>query len=146
MKRYTLSALVMLMVLSACQTTASFILPPNTELMINGERITFNEQDEEGRHMLVRRPFFWTSIAGIQYSIIQDDKIIKKDKLPSGFRISSIFWPPYAYIYWPVGFRFKCYDLSNLQKEFVENCAKQGPTKQIAPEPSTTTNINKGTM
>ena len=76
-----------------------------------------------GRQKFERTPFFWTSIAGIEYSLVQNDKIVKTEKLPSEFRIVSIFWPFYAFIYWPAGFRFDCYDLSDVNRQFVEKCA-----------------------
>jgi hypothetical protein len=123
MKSYALSAIVFLVVLSGCHTSASFVLPPNTDLMINGEHITFDSRDSDGRQKFERTPFFWTSIAGIEYSLIQNDEIVKTGKLPSEFRIVSIFWPPYAFIYWPVGFLFDCYDLSNMNRQFAEKCA-----------------------
>ncbi|HAK58842.1 MAG TPA: hypothetical protein DCO77_00440 [Nitrospiraceae bacterium] len=122
MKSHALSMIIMLLALSGCHTSASFILPPNTDLMINGERVSFDSKDKDGRVKFERRPLFWTSIAGIEYMLLEDDNIVKKGRLPSGFRISSIFWPPYAYIYWPVGFRFKCYDLSDTKKKFIEKC------------------------
>ncbi|MBI5204432.1 MAG: hypothetical protein HZA11_05895 [Nitrospirae bacterium] len=123
MKKHALSVIVVLLILSGCHTSTSFILPPNTDLMVNGERISIDSKDQDGRVKFERRPFFWTSIIGIEYMLLQDDKMVKKDKLPSSFRISSIFWPPYAYIYWPIGFRFKCYDLSDPKKQFIEKCA-----------------------
>ena len=123
MKSHALSVILMLLVLSGCHTSASFILPPNTDLMINGERVSFDSKDEDNRPKFERTPFFWTSIIGIEFMLLQDDKIVKKGKLPSEFRIASIFWPPYAYIYWPVGFQFECYDLSDPKKEFIEKCA-----------------------
>lgn len=123
MNSHALSVIITLLVLSGCHTSASFILPPNTELMINGERVSFDSKDEEGRAKFQRTPFFWTSIVGIEFMLLQDDKIVKKDKLPSEFRIASIFWPPYAIFYWPVGFQFECYDLSDPKKEFIEKCA-----------------------
>jgi hypothetical protein len=122
MKKHGLLVVITLLVLSGCHTTASFILPPNTDLMINGERVTFQSKDDEGRPQLETRPFFWTSVMGIEYSLVQNDKIIKTDRLPSSFRIVSVFWPPYALIYWPMGFRFDCYDLSDPKKEFIEKC------------------------
>jgi hypothetical protein len=70
------------------------MLPPNTDLVINGERVTFESKDEDGHPKLERLPFFWTSIIGIEYYLLDGDKIIKKDRLPSEFRIASIFWPP----------------------------------------------------
>jgi hypothetical protein len=113
----------MLVVLSGCHTSASFILPPNTDLMINDERVAFQSKDEGGRPIFESTPYFWTSVTGIKYSLLQNDKIVKSDRLPSSFRIVSIFWPPYALLYWPFGFSFDCYDLSDPKKEFVEKCS-----------------------
>jgi hypothetical protein len=122
MKNRLLPLIILLVVFSGCHTSASFMLPPNTSLLINGERVTFESKDEDGRPKFETRPFFWTSIVGIEYAIVQEEKIVKKDRLPSSFRIASIFWPPYAYIYWPVGFNFDCYDLTDTKKEFIEKC------------------------
>lgn len=122
MKIRLLPLLLMLFAFTACQTSAGFMLPPNSSLLINGERVAFNARDENGYPKFETRPFFWTSIIGIEYAIVQEEKIVKKDRLPSSFRIASIFWPPYAYIYWPVGFGFDCYDLTDLKKEFIEKC------------------------
>lgn len=106
--------------ITGCTTTASFKLPPDTALLIKGERVTFQPlPDADGFPVLETRPYFWDAVADINYSLIQNDKIIKEGKLPSLFRIVSIFWPPYAYIYWPFGFRLNCYDLT---KDFVEEC------------------------
>jgi len=117
--------IIVMIIIAGCHTSTSFMLPPNTSLMINDERVSFDSKDEAGRPKLELRPFFWTSIMGVKYTLVQDDKIIKEDKLPSKFRIVSIFWPPYAYIYWPFGFSFDCYDLTNIKKEFVEKCPEQ---------------------
>ncbi|HTF99128.1 MAG TPA: hypothetical protein VK654_00915 [Nitrospirota bacterium] len=138
-----LPAIIMLFVFSGCSTTASFMLPPNTDLLINGERVHFEAKDEDGRPKFETRPFFWTSIIGIEYAIVQDDKIVKKDRLPSSFRIASIFWPPYAYIYWPVGFRLDCYDLSDPKKEFIEKCPKREAMEKKAANASPSANAAK---
>jgi hypothetical protein len=122
MRSKALLVVMILAVLSGCHTTASFILPPNTNLVINGERVVFDSKDEAGRPQFESRPFFWTSVAGIEYMLVQDDKVVKKDRLPASFRVASIFWPPYALIYWPVGFGLDCYDLSDPKKEFTERC------------------------
>ena len=122
MKNHVLSVMVLLLFITGCHTSASFILPPNTELIINNEKVAFESKDEEGRPKYERTPFFWTSIIGIEYMLVQNDKVIKKDRLPSSFRIASIFWPPYGYLYWPVGFNFDCYDLSDINKEFYVKC------------------------
>ncbi len=144
MRKYGLLGVITLLVLSGCHTSASFILPPNTDLMINGERVTFDSKDDEGRPQLETRPFFWTSVIGIEYSLIQNDKVIKTDRLPASFRIASIFWPPYALIYWPMGFRFDCYDLSDPAKKFVEKCPEHG--KKSTSNASQTSGTTQGTF
>lgn len=117
-----LSLIVLLVIVSGCHTSTTFMLPPNTDLVINGERATFDGKDEEGHFKYESRPFFWTSVIGIEYMLVQDGKVVKKDRLPSSFRVASIFWPPYAMLYWPFGFSLDCYDLSDLKKEFIEKC------------------------
>ena len=121
-------ALLSVLMLAGCSTSASFKLPPNTNLLIKGERVTFRPVvDPLGYPVLETSPYFWDAIADINYSLVQNDKVVKEGKLPSQFRIISIFWPPYAYIYWPFGFRLNCYDLT---KDFVEECL---PPSQPAP-------------
>lgn len=132
MKNYVLTIVIMLAVLSGCHTSASFMLPPNTDLMINGQRLSRDVKDENGLITVQRRPFFWTSVSGIQYMLLDGEKVVKKDRLPSSFRIASIFWPPYAYLYWPVGFGLDCYDLSNPNKEFIEACPQSALKKKVA--------------
>jgi hypothetical protein len=127
------AALLSLVVLAGCSTSASFKLPPNTNLMIKGERVAFKpEVDLLGYPVLETTPFFWDAVGDINYTLVQSDKVVKEGKLPSQFRIISIFWPPYAYIYWPFGFRLNCYDLT---KDFVEEClpaSKPAPPKVAA--------------
>ena len=46
--------------------------------------------------------------------MLKDGTSVKKGILSTSFRVSSIFWPPYAFIYWPMGFRGGVvYDLVN---------------------------------
>jgi hypothetical protein len=115
-----LSVLLSVLVVAGCTTSASFRLPPDTTLLIKGERMTFEAKtDPQGYPVLETRPYFWDAVVDINYTLVQNDKVIREGKLPSQFRIISIFWPPYAYIYWPFGFRLNCYDLT---KDFVEEC------------------------
>ncbi len=102
-----------------CSTTASFKLPPDTDLMIRGERVTFEGKDEAGYSKLKLSPFFWDAVIGVNFSLVQNDKVVREGRLPSQFRVISIFWPPYALIYWPMGFSFECYDLT---KELIDKC------------------------
>jgi hypothetical protein len=137
MKTYMMFAIIVLLALSGCHTSTSFLLPPDTALIINDERVPLDIKDEYGRVTLERVPFFWTSIMGIEYMLVQEDKVIKKDRLPSEFRIASIFWPPYAFIYWPIGFGLDCYDLSDPKKEFIEKCsAPKKPVKENTERPA----------
>ena len=73
------------------------------------------------------RPFYWTAIAGIRYRLEKDNKVIQKGKLRARFRPASIFWPPYGIIYWPVGFAYEKYDLTDTELAPV---AKAIETKQ----------------
>lgn len=126
-------ALLSFLVFAGCTTSASFKLPPDTTLLIKGERMTFEPKaDPQGYPVLETRPYFWDAVVDIDYTLVQNDKVIREGKLPSQFRIISIFWPPYAYIYWPFGFRLNCYDLT---KDFVEECLpinKKEPTNVSA--------------
>lgn len=113
-------ALLSSLLLAGCSTSASFKLPPDTSLLIKGERMVFQPQaDPHGNPVLETRPYFWDAVIDIDYSLVRNDKVVKEGKLPAQFRVVSIFWPPYAVIYWPFGFRLNCYDLT---KDFVEEC------------------------
>ena len=55
-----------------------------------------------------------------KYKIEKNGEMIKDGKLCSKFRVASIFWPPFALIYWPLGYHPDItYDLVND----VQNCA-----------------------
>lgn len=82
----------------ACSTSGHFVLPPGSQLEVNG---TVHEVDSQG--VAVMRPFFWTSASGVPYRVLKDGQPIQEGKLRTSFRVVSIFWPPYAIIYWPMG-------------------------------------------
>ena len=134
MNRYLLAIMLTAAVLGGCRTSASFMLPPDTDLVIDNERVPLTVKDEAGRVAYERTPFFWNSVVGIEYVLLQNGKTIKKDRLPSFFRVASIFWPPYALIYWPIGFGYECYDLTDPKKEFIDKC----PMPDNAPKAQTT--------
>lgn len=90
-----------------CTTTTSFKLPPNTQVRLDDRDDKFKNGDAE------MRPFFWNSLDGVNYSLVKEGKTVRKGKLPAEFRIVSIFWPPYAFIYWPMGLKYSCYDLTD---------------------------------
>ncbi|PLX84848.1 MAG: hypothetical protein C0617_06455 [Desulfuromonas sp.] len=94
---------------TGCSTSASFKLPPDTEVRVN-----YKGTDIHGD--VKTRPFFWNATGGVPYELIstapKDNEIVQKGKLPTSFRVVSIFWPPYALIYWPLGFACECYDVT----------------------------------
>ena len=94
-----------------CHTSAQFLTPDKTELYINNRPFVLGPNG--GR--VVTRPFFWHAAGGIPYRIEKGGVMIQSGKLSSSFRIASIFWPPFALIYWPIGFQSShmVYDLNN---------------------------------
>ena len=87
-------------VLTACETTGKFVVPPGTQLEVYERPVTV-----DGSGHVTTKPFFWTATGGIKYKLSKDGKVLKEGKLRAKFRPVSIFWPPFALIYWPMGFR-----------------------------------------
>lgn len=99
--------LLLALTTTGCSTSSWFKLPENSTLVI-GERPT---QYSQG--LVKSRPFAWGAAAGIPYRI--EDKqagTVNAGKLKSRFRVPSLFWPPVAIAYWPMGFGQRCYDLT----------------------------------
>lgn len=102
--------------MTACTTTTAFKLPKDTQVRLDDRDETFaNGNTAE------MRPFFWNSIDGINFNLVKGSKVIKKGKLPAEFRVSSIFWPPYAFLYWPMGLKYSCYDLTADEVKHCNN-------------------------
>lgn len=103
-------------VIAGCTTTGKFVVPENADLYIY-ERPEPVEISPDGT--VTTRPFFWTAMGiapsgGIPYRLEKGGEVIKQGKLRAVFRPVSLFWPPYAVIYWPVGFNPTItYDLVN---------------------------------
>jgi hypothetical protein len=94
-----------------CATSAHFKIPDNSTLYVAGKPAPV-KIDPDG--LAKTRPFFWNTAGGIPYRLEKDGTTLKEGKLKSQFRIASIFWPPYAFIYWPMGFKSgMTYDLIN---------------------------------
>jgi hypothetical protein len=92
--------------LAACTTTAQFQLPPQTSVRFDNRPQLYPAGAVE------TRPYFWNSTSGIRYQLEQDGKVVGEGRVQAKFRPASIFWPPYALIYWPMGFAQSCYDLT----------------------------------
>ncbi|MGH8506290.1 MAG: hypothetical protein ACRETM_10050 [Stenotrophobium sp.] len=92
--------------LCGCSTTATFNLPPDTQIRLGGREAVY------GAGTIETRPYFWTSSAGVPFQLIKAGHVVESGKVKSHFRVVSIFWPPYGLIYWPMGFGQSCYDLN----------------------------------
>ena len=103
-------------VLSGCTTQGRFVIPEGSELYIYKRPVPV-EIPENG--VVKTKPFFWTAAGvppggGVPYRLEKDGKTIKQGRLRAKFRPVSIFWPPFALIYWPMGLNPTItYDLKN---------------------------------
>lgn len=88
------------LVVSGCSTVGYFKVPDNTQLYINNrpEPVVV---DGSGR--VETKPYFWTAAGGVKYRLEKNGDVVKQGKLRAKFRVVSIFWPPAAAIYWPMG-------------------------------------------
>ncbi len=117
------------MLIVGCATSARFKLPDNSSLYLD-HKPTPIKIDSTGLAKV--RPFFWNSAGGIPYRLDKDGATMKEGKLPAQFRVVSIFWPPYAIIYWPMGFRSgMTYDLINDTPGALDT----KPASAVSPSP-----------
>ena len=85
-----------------CTTTGKFSgAKPGDQLYFSTRPQAFTVQDDG---TVVTPPYFWNAIAGIPYRVERNGKTVKEGKAKAHFRVVSIFWPPFALIYWPAGF------------------------------------------
>jgi len=93
-----------------------FIIPKGSELYLYKRNIPA-KLNSNG--VVVTKPFFWTAAGmppngGVPYKLVSNGKTIKEGRLRAKFRVVSIFWPPFALIYWPMGLNpHLTYDLVN---------------------------------
>lgn len=94
-------------IVSGCSAKAYFKLPENT-------RITVYERPQQYSQGLVKtRPFAWSATRGIPYTLSDaNGEQLQQGKLRARFRVASVFWPPVAIAYWPMGFGQRCFDLT----------------------------------
>ena len=109
-QRYTLLCVGILSgFLVGCSTYGRFVVPQGSKLYLH-ERPQSEQIQKDGT--VETRPFFWTAAGGVQYKLERDGRVIKEGRLRTRFRVVSIFWPPLALIYWPIGLdRDITYDL-----------------------------------
>ncbi len=84
--------------LVGCSTTGKFVVPSGTELEIYKRPVT-----PDARGVVATKPFFWTAAGGVKYRLLKGGEVVKAGKLRAKFRVVSLFWPPFAILYWPMG-------------------------------------------
>ena len=90
---------LLLVIFSACSITTSFKVPEGTDLYVYEEKISKSEYDR-----YKRRPLTWGTAGGVRYRLEKEGKVVETGTLKTKFRVVSIFWPPVALAYWPMGF------------------------------------------
>jgi len=88
----------------ACTTSGKFVVPAGTQLEVYERPVTVASDGT-----VTTAPFFWTAAGippggGIVYRLLKNGQVVKEGRLRTKFRVVSIFWPPAAAIYWPMGF------------------------------------------
>lgn len=114
MKKLALLPILLSMFLVGCATQGHFKIPSGTQLEVYERPVV---PDANG--LVTTKPFFWTAAGippggGVKYRLLKDNKVLKEGRLRAKFRVVSIFWPPFALIYWPMGLNPDItYDLVN---------------------------------
>ena len=99
--------------LVSCSTSGKFIIPEGSQLEIYQRPV---QLEPDGS--LEMKPFFWSAAGGVKYRLLKDGEVLKEGTLRAEFRVVSIFWPPFALIYWPMGLNPNItYDLVNDTQE-----------------------------
>jgi hypothetical protein len=79
------------------------VIPQGTDLEVYQRPVTVSADGQ-----VTTRPFFWTAAGippggGVEYRLLRNGTTVKEGRLRAKFRVVSIFWPPFALIYWPMG-------------------------------------------
>jgi len=106
--------------IAGCTTTGHFKVPEGSNLYIykRPQPVTISPSGE-----VTTKPFFWTAAGmppggGVPYRLEKNGETLKEGRLRAKFRPVSIFWPPFALIYWPMGLNPDItYDLVNDTQE-----------------------------
>jgi hypothetical protein len=109
-----------MLVITGCTTTGHFKVPEGSNLYIykRPQPVTISPSGE-----VTTKPFFWTAAGmppggGVPYRLEKNGETLKEGRLRAKFRPVSIFWPPFALIYWPMGLNPDItYDLVNDKQE-----------------------------
>jgi hypothetical protein len=104
-------SLALLMSLFSCATSTRFKVPEGTDLYVYNQKVN-PSQYQRYEH----RPYSWGTAGGVKYRLEKEGKVIEKGTLKTKFRVVSIFWPPAAIAYWPMGFESREYDFNEKSR------------------------------
>ena len=90
-----------------CSTVGRFNVPKGHDLYVYDQKVPKSQFN-----YYKRRPLTWGTAAGVRYMLKKDGKVVEKGTLKTQFRVVSIFWPPVALAYWPMGFSRQTYDFT----------------------------------
>lgn len=91
-----------------CSTSAPFRIPEGQTLKVTDRTVVLNNEG-----VWKTSPFFWSTAGGAPYRLIdKDGNIVRQGKIKTQFRAASIFWPPFALIYWPMGLNKDGFDMT----------------------------------
>ena len=117
MKNVLILAITSLFFVSGCSTATYVKLPKDTVV-----KIKRGSGDTHGEGKIVRSPLSWSSAGGIPFQLEKNGTVVKEGKMRARFRPASIFWPPFALLYWPMGFGTQCNDLT---VEYPHTCSPE---------------------
>lgn len=99
--------LAALLLATGCSSSTWVKLPPGHHLSLY-ERPTKHDSG-----LVATRPYGWAAANGIVYKLTDaNNQLVQEGTLAARFRVASIFVPPVAIAYWPMGYRQRCYDLT----------------------------------
>ena len=100
-------------------TQAKFVIPPNSQLVVNGDPV---KVADDGKATM--SAFGW---GGASYKITRNGNTLSEGKLDTKFRPISLIWPPFGALYVPKGLLGeKTYDLTESANN---NAKKQAHSK-----------------
>src|SRR4051812_21502514 len=82
-----------------CSTSSKFVIPAGQTLKVTDRAVTVGPDGE-----WKTSPFFWNTAGGAPFYLYDaNGNMVRRGTLKTNFRIVSIFWPPVALAYWPMG-------------------------------------------
>lgn len=91
-----------------CSTSSKFNIPAEHTLKVTDRTVSTDANGE-----WKTSPFFWDTTSGAPFYLYdKSGNMVRRGTLKMQFRPASIFWPPFAIIYWPMGLNKAGYDLT----------------------------------